>query len=152
MICHAWLLLSNWTNWVNLTQTGWIKGNLQSSFPLIQPFVVKLTQLAQFDKTSDACQCMKLVNVWGTACTESSAAYLAEHHTYILRAWVPTLPMFYSLVTFLANLTNLTNLLSHNYRRTQLSVMSWRMDAVVPVLRGLVPGMLDERKFPLPPT
>ena len=53
---------------------------------------------------------------------------------------------------FLANLTNLTNLLSLNYRKTQLSVMSWRMDAVVPVLRGLVPGMMDERKFPLPPT
>ena len=34
-----------------------------SSFPLIQPFVVKLTQLAPFDKTSDTHKCMKLVNV-----------------------------------------------------------------------------------------
>ena len=28
----------------------------QSSFPLIQPSFVKLTQLAQFDKISNACQ------------------------------------------------------------------------------------------------
>ena len=34
-----------------------------SSFPLIQPFVVKLTKLGIFDKTSDACKFMILVNV-----------------------------------------------------------------------------------------
>ena len=50
--------------------------------------------VAQFDKTSDACQFMKLVNVWGTASTESSVAYLVEH-----QAWVPALPMFCSVVT-----------------------------------------------------
>ena len=38
-------------------------GDRQLSFPLIQLFVVKLNQLANFDKTSDACQCMKLVIV-----------------------------------------------------------------------------------------
>ena len=35
----------------------------QSSFPLIQLSYVKFTKLAQFDKTSDACQWMELVNV-----------------------------------------------------------------------------------------
>ena len=37
---------------------------------------------------------MALVLVWGTASTESSVAYLAEHEAYILRIWVrvPTLP------------------------------------------------------------
>ena len=63
----------------------------QSSFPLIQPFVVKLTQFAQFDKTSDACQYMKLVNVWKT---ESYVACLVEHQGYIPRTWVPTPPKF----------------------------------------------------------
>ena len=56
------------------------------SFPLIQPFVVKLAQLAQFDKTSDAYPCMDLMNVRVTATTESSVAYLVEHQTYIPRA------------------------------------------------------------------
>ena len=47
-------------------------------------FFAKSTQLAQFDKTSDACQCMKLVNLRGTANTESSAAHPVEHQTHIL--------------------------------------------------------------------
>ena len=59
-----------------------IRSNKHSSFSLIQPFVVKLTQLAQFDKTSDICQCMKLVNVSGTASTENSVDYLVQHQPY----------------------------------------------------------------------
>ena len=46
----------------------------QSSFSLIQPPVVKLTQLAQFDKISHACECMKLVIVCSTFSTECSVA------------------------------------------------------------------------------
>ena len=38
-----------------------------SSFPLIQPSFVKLSQLAQFVKTSHAWLCMELVIVWGTS-------------------------------------------------------------------------------------
>ena len=42
------------------------------SFPLIQPVFVKLTKLAQFDKTSHAWQYMELVIVWSTNGTENS--------------------------------------------------------------------------------
>ena len=66
----------------------------QSSFPLIQPSFVKLTQLAEYDKTSHACQWMTLVNVWGTASTECSVAYLVEHQTYN--------PGFYSHQSFVS--------------------------------------------------
>ena len=40
-----------------------VANDLHLSFPLIQPFVAKLAQLAQFDKTSDAYPCMDLMNV-----------------------------------------------------------------------------------------
>ena len=59
---------------------------LHLNFPLIPPFGAKLTELVQFDKTNDACLCIKLVNVWDTASTEISVAYLVEHQ--------PTPPMF----------------------------------------------------------
>ena len=38
------------------------------------------------------------------------------------------------------------------YRKVILSVMTWRMDVVVPVQKGLVLRMTNERKVPLPPT
>ena len=60
-----------------------------SRFLLIQPFVIKLIQFTQFDKTNDAYQSMKLVNVWGTTNRESFVAFLVEHQTYIpnVRVW-----------------------------------------------------------------
>ena len=54
---------------------------LHSRFPLIQPLFVKLTQLAKFDKPSEAYQYMELLIVWGTASTESSVAYLVRQLT-----------------------------------------------------------------------
>ena len=78
---------------------GW--GHIIRVFSLIQPFVIELTQLAQFGKTSDACQYMKLLNVRSTGNTEGSVAYLVEHQIYILRVWVPSSEMFYSVaITF----------------------------------------------------
>ena len=52
-------LLTSWLPPWQLSDTCeevlvWLKSRIYSSFPLIQPSFVKLTQLAQFDKTSHA--------------------------------------------------------------------------------------------------
>ena len=51
---------------------------------------VKLSQLAQFDKIGDACQCMEVVNLWGTAITQITVVYLVKCQIYIPRARVQT--------------------------------------------------------------
>ena len=55
-----------------------------SSFALIQPSFVKLTQLAQLDKTSHAWKYMELKIARGTSGTESTVTYLEENP----RTWV----------------------------------------------------------------
>ena len=56
----------------------------------------------------------------GTGVIESSLACLGEHQTCNPRVWVQLRSKFWSVVKFLANLSNLTNLLSRNLGKTQL--------------------------------
>ena len=65
-----WKIQIEKLNWDKLHKNDW----RQSRFSLIQP-VLKFVKLAQFDKSSDACQCMKLVITGGpSASTENSLA------------------------------------------------------------------------------
>ena len=120
---------------ITLSQTSFAGSNkdcwnTHSSFPLIQPSFVKLTQLAQFDKTSHAWQFMKLVIAWVIGGTESSMAYLGKYQAYnpiwesirliILGPGFNSQQTFGQWLKFLTNLTNLTKLLSHSLGKTQL--------------------------------
>ena len=69
-----------------------------SSFSLIQPSFVKLTQLAGFDKTSDAWYYVELVIVRGTGSTEISVAYLGEHQTSNPGTWFQLRSKLWSVV------------------------------------------------------
>ena len=51
----------------------------------------------------------------------TSVAYLVEHQTFNPGAWVQLPSKPWSVLKFLANLTNLTHVLSRNSGKTQLS-------------------------------
>ena len=89
---------------------------IHSNFSLIQPPVFKVVQLADFDKTSDAWQCIEVMIVWGTVNVGNSMAKAC-----ILRAWVQSpSKCLCGAFNFLTNLTNLTNLLSLNLKRNSI--------------------------------
>ena len=70
---------------------------IQSSFSLIQQYIITLVQFAQFDKNNHVCQCMKLVIIWGTNGTENSGKY----QTCNPHAWVRSQTKFCSVFDIL---------------------------------------------------
>ena len=85
-------IISKWTK--SLTSQSISASFKLLSFSLIQPYFLKLVQLVQFDKTSHAWHFMELVIVLDTGGTDMSVAYLGEHQTCNLSAWVQSLQKY----------------------------------------------------------
>ena len=119
-----WILGSVWWHWWQRCVYFFCCHVRTIELSLNSTFFVKLTQLAQFNKTSHAWWYMELVIVWGSGGTESSVAYLVEHQTYNPRAWIQLPPSFGQWSKFVANLANLLNLLSRNLGKTPFTLVT----------------------------